>query len=82
MSAFYRIQIEYVEILRISPHSVRMRGNRDQNNSGYGHFLRSIEASFQQKCKMVSKSLNEIGLKSISFNKDTYHNKIFVLIMY
>ena len=30
------------EILRISPHSVRMQENVDQNNSEYGHFLRSV----------------------------------------
>ena len=40
-SVFYRIRTEYGETLRISPYSVRMRGNADQNNSEYGHFLRS-----------------------------------------
>ena len=30
--------------LRISPYSVRMRENVDQNNSKYGHFLRSTYA--------------------------------------
>ena len=35
-SAFSRIRI-----LRISPHSVQMRKNADQNNSEYGHFSRS-----------------------------------------
>ena len=39
-SAFSRIQTEYGEILSISPYSVRMRENADQNNSEYGHFLR------------------------------------------
>ena len=34
--------IEYGEILCIAPHSVRMRGNADQNNSEYGHFLKSV----------------------------------------
>ena len=29
---------EYGEILRISPYSVRMRENADQNNSEFGHF--------------------------------------------
>ena len=29
-------------ILRISPYSVRMRENTDQNNSEYGHLLRSV----------------------------------------
>ena len=28
---------------RISPYSVRMRENADQNNSDYGHFLQSGE---------------------------------------
>ena len=40
-SAFSRIQTEYGEILRISLYSVRMRGNAVQNNSEYGHVLRS-----------------------------------------
>ena len=32
---------EYGEKLRIPPYSVRMREIADQNNSEYGHFLRS-----------------------------------------
>ena len=40
-SAFCHIRTEYGEILRISPYSVRMRENADQNNSKYEHFLRS-----------------------------------------
>ena len=36
-SAFSHIRTEYGEILRISPESVRMRENEDQNNSEYGH---------------------------------------------
>ena len=39
-SAFSRIRTEYGEILPISPYSVRMRENADQNNSEYGQFLR------------------------------------------
>ena len=38
---FSRIWTEYGEIPRISPHSVQTRENMDQNNSKYGHFLRS-----------------------------------------
>ena len=41
-SAFSRIRTEYGEIRRISPYSVRMRENADENNSEYGHFLRSV----------------------------------------
>ena len=40
--AFSRIRTEYEEIRIISPHSVRMRENADQNNSEYGHFSRSV----------------------------------------
>ena len=42
-SAFSRIRIKYEEIQSISPYSVRMRENADQNNSEYGHFLRSVK---------------------------------------
>ena len=40
--AFSRIRTEYEEIRSISPYSVRMRENADQNNSEYGHFSRSV----------------------------------------
>ena len=40
-SAFSRIWTECGEILRISPYSVRMRENADQNNSEYEHFFHS-----------------------------------------
>ena len=39
------ILTEYGEILRISPYSVLVWENMDQNNSEYGHFLRSVEDS-------------------------------------
>ena len=35
---FSGIRTEYGQIFRISPYSVSMRGNADQNNSDYGHF--------------------------------------------
>ena len=41
-SSFSTIRTEYGEILRISPYSVRMQENADQNNSEYGHFLLSV----------------------------------------
>ena len=40
-SVFSRIRTEYGEIRSISPYSVRIRENKDQNNSEYGHFSRS-----------------------------------------
>ena len=42
-SAFSDIRTEYGEIRIISPYSVQMRENTDQNKSEYGHFLRSVE---------------------------------------
>ena len=41
-SAFSGIRTEYGKIRSISPYSVRMRENADQNNSEYGHFSRSV----------------------------------------
>ena len=41
LSVFSRIWIEYGEILRISPYSVRMREIRTRKNSVFGHFSRS-----------------------------------------
>ena len=40
-SAFSRIRNEYGE--SISPYLVKMQENAGQNNSEYGHFLRSVE---------------------------------------
>ena len=37
------VLIEYIK--SISPYSVRMSENMDQNNSEHGHFLRSINKS-------------------------------------
>ena len=48
-SVVSRIRTEYGEKLRISPYSVRMRENADQNNSEYGQFLRSDSYSFAQQ---------------------------------
>ena len=48
-SAFSRIQTEYGEILRISPHSVRMRENVGLNNSEHGLSLRSESVLSQLK---------------------------------
>ena len=47
--AFSRIQTEYGEIRSISPYSVRMRQNADQNNPEYGHFLRNDGELFMNR---------------------------------
>ena len=41
-SALSRIRTEYGESRSIPPCSIGMRENADQNNSEYGHFLRSV----------------------------------------
>ena len=45
-------RIEHGEILRFSPYSVQMRENTDQNNSEYGHFLRSECLSRNNFCQL------------------------------
>ena len=45
-SVFSRFWTECGEILRISPYSVRMRENTDQNNSEYVHFSRNVDHVF------------------------------------
>ena len=47
-SVFSRIRIEYGEI-RLSPYLVQMRENTEQNNSEYGHFLRSVSLRLLHK---------------------------------
>ena len=42
-SVFPRIWTEYREIRSISPYSVQIWENADQNNSEYGHFSRSVD---------------------------------------
>ena len=41
-SVFSRIWTEYGEMLRIFPYSVQIRENKDQSNSEYEHFSRSV----------------------------------------
>ena len=48
-SVFSRIWTEYGEIWSISPYSVRLRENKDQHNSQYGYFLRSVHKNTSDK---------------------------------
>ena len=45
--------VTLVILLSISPYSVRMRENADQDNSEYGHFLRSVTPVFQKILKSI-----------------------------
>ena len=53
-STFSRIRTEYGDILRISPYLVQMPENTDQNNSEYGHSLRSV---YNSPCDFFHKNL-------------------------
>ena len=63
-SAFSRIWTEYEEILHISPYSVRNQENADQNNSEYGHFLRSVLffVTFAQIDSLMEKKLEKCNV--------------------
>ena len=49
-SLFSRIRTEYGEKRSVSSYSARMRENTGQNNSEYGHFLRSVTESTYISC--------------------------------
>ena len=51
-------------ITRVRSYSVRMRENTDQNNSGYGHILRSVV-----DCKCAENFLNYIRGLTTEVNK-------------
>ena len=54
-SVFSHIWTEYGEIRSISPYSARMRESTDQNNSEYGHFLRSVSSERTPNFHSVSR---------------------------
>ena len=68
-SAFSCIPTEYGEIRSISPYSVRMRENVDQNNSEYGHFSRSLTDQLSEQewkpqkllCKVSTRQNQKLG---------------------
>ena len=56
-SIFSRIWTEYRQILHIPPYFAQMRENTDQNNSEYGHFLRSVNIKKSaQKTEFLQKT--------------------------
>ena len=57
------------KILRISPYSVRMRENTDQNYSKYGHFLRSDV----NKSRLINDPLVKFILSFIIREREIFH---------
>ena len=64
-------------VVRISPYSVQMRKNTDQNNSEYGHFLRSEYKS----CSLCTKILSHSDQKSLIYflpkSKTVFRKELF-----
>ena len=54
-SVFSLIRTEYGEILLVSPYSIQMRENTDQNNFEYGHFFCSVK---QFRIMSITSSIN------------------------
>ena len=65
------------EIRGISPYSVRMRENTDQNNSEYGHFLRSVIETRNVNIKILC-HLNYIVIRDENLARD--HFDLFLKI--
>ena len=79
-SVFSRTRAEYGEILVVSPYSVQMRENDGQNNSEYGHFLRSVIVSYSISSHhgviILSRSNNSVFL----YLKVYWNREVFDLI--
>ena len=61
-SAFFCIRNEYGEIWSISPCLAQMQENAEQNNSKYGHFLRSVFFSKKILRDTTNLELNYLGI--------------------
>ena len=77
-SAFFRIRTEYGETLRISSYLVRVRGNRDENNSEYGHLSRSGKLHSQHIYSASLRIQSECGKMRtrITPNTGTFHTVV------
>ena len=59
------IQTEYGEIWGTSPYSLQMRENTDQNNSEFGHFLRSDSSSHDLRSFFMILASNIENIESL-----------------
>ena len=64
-------------VVRISPYSVQMRENTDQNNSEYGHFLRSEYKSCSLCTKILSHSDQKSLIYFLSKSKTVFRKELF-----
>ena len=76
---FFRIWTEYGEIRSISPYSVQMRENADQNNSEYRHFSHSAWLTYgvcsdgkAKNLKCIYRLMFQDKIKDLSNFSDIY----------
>ena len=86
-SVFSRIRTEYGKILCIYPYSVQMWENTDQNNSEYGHFLRSVIFTLKKLVLKIIHLKFDIGqhlptayYRQPSFHPRSYNENLLALL--
>ena len=77
-SVFSLIWTEYEEIRSITPYSVQTRENTDQNNSEYGHFLRSANHWITKLHKLMKRRIGNFR-QFQKIMKDYLLNKALLL---
>ena len=85
MSVFGVILVRILAILRISPYSVQMREDADQNNSECGHFLRSDGPHQFDASKLILKNLIRLQFASSLQNFRNIRNgncTLFIVIVF
>ena len=66
------MQTEHLEIRNISPYSVQIRENADQNNFEDGHFLRSEDPHRDLNFKLKGNGSSSKSLREIKCNRYFY----------
>ena len=79
---FCCIRTKYGEIRSISPYSVRVREDMDQNNSEYGHFWRSEVYITTKMVKNMMKSMVVMSLVMMQGLKNSVEQLIDKLIFW
>ena len=72
-STFSSIRTEYGEIRSISPYSVRMQENTDQNNFEHGHSLRSVTSQVKNLILLIIFTLiTEVNISPVFISSLTF----------
>ena len=76
----FGLNMERYSILRISPYSVWMQENADQNNSDYKHFLRSVVSWCLTRCEKSTSYLDSFLILSCLIILHNFENTWACLI--